>query len=155
MRYGVIGTGAIGGYYGAKLAHAGQELHFLFHSDYEYVKQHGLQVDSCNGSFHLDDVNAYLHTEDMPKCDVVLVCLKSVNNANCSRCYHHCSMTRRWWCSFRTASGWRRMCRRCSPTCNWLQDWPLSVRRRLSLAESTTSVMAASTWPTIPARTKC
>ena len=30
MRYGVIGTGAIGGYYGAKLAHAGQELHFLF-----------------------------------------------------------------------------------------------------------------------------
>jgi 2-dehydropantoate 2-reductase len=80
MRYGVIGTGAIGGYYGAKLAHAGQELHFLFHSDYEYVKQHGLQVDSCNGSFHLDDVNAYLHTEDMPKCDVVLVCLKSVNN---------------------------------------------------------------------------
>ena len=80
MKYGVIGTGAIGGYYGAKLAHAGQELHFLFRSDYEYVKQHGLQVNSCDGSFHLDDVNAYLHTEDMPKCDVVLVCLKSVNN---------------------------------------------------------------------------
>ena len=37
MRYGIIGTGAIGGFYGAKLAHAGQELHFLFHSDYEYV----------------------------------------------------------------------------------------------------------------------
>ena len=81
MKYGVIGTGAIGGYYGAKLAHAGQELHFLFRSDYEYVKQHGLHVDSCNGSFHLDDINAYLHTEDMPKCDVVLVCLKSVNNS--------------------------------------------------------------------------
>ena len=80
MRYGIIGTGAIGGYYGAKLAHAGQEVHFLFHSDYEYVKQHGLQVDSCDGSFHLDDINAYSHTEDMPKCDVVLVCLKSVNN---------------------------------------------------------------------------
>ena len=80
MRYGIIGTGAIGGYYGAKLAHAGQEVHFLLHSDYEYVKQHGLQVNSCDGSFHLDDVNAYQHTEDMPKCDVVLVCLKSVNN---------------------------------------------------------------------------
>jgi len=80
MRYGIIGTGAIGGYYGAKLARAGQEVHFLFRSDYEYVKQHGLQVDSCDGSFHLDDINAYLHTEDMPKCDVVLVCLKSVNN---------------------------------------------------------------------------
>ena len=80
MRYGIIGTGAIGGFYGAKLAHAGKEVHFLLHSDYEYVKQHGLQVDSCDGSFHLADVNAYQHTEDMPKCDVVLVCLKSVNN---------------------------------------------------------------------------
>ena len=81
MKYGVIGTGAIGGYYGAKLAHAGQEVHFLLHSDYEYVKAHGLQVDSCDGSFHLTDVNAYQHTEDMPLCDVVLVCLKSVNNS--------------------------------------------------------------------------
>ena len=81
MKYGVIGTGAIGGFYGAKLAHGGQDVHFLLHSDYEYVKQHGLQVDSCDGSFHLDDVNAYQHTEDMPKCDVVLVCLKSVNDS--------------------------------------------------------------------------
>ena len=81
MRYGIIGTGAIGGYYGAKLAHAGQEVHFLLRSDYEYVKQHGLQVDSCDGSFHLDDVNVYQHAEDMPQCDVVLVGLKSVNNS--------------------------------------------------------------------------
>jgi 2-dehydropantoate 2-reductase len=80
MRYGIIGTGAIGGYYGAKLAHAGQEVHFLFHSDYEYVKQHGLQVDSCDGSFHLTNINVYQHTQAMPPCDVVLVGLKSVNN---------------------------------------------------------------------------
>ena len=80
MRYGIIGTGAIGGYYGAKLAHAGEEVHFLLHSDYEYVKQHGLQVDSCDGSFHLDNVNVYQHAGDMPQCDVVLVGLKSVNN---------------------------------------------------------------------------
>ena len=80
MKYGIIGTGAIGGYYGAKLAHAGQEVHFLLHRDYEYVKQHGLQVDSCDGSFHLDNVNVYQHAEDMPQCDVVLVGLKSVNN---------------------------------------------------------------------------
>jgi len=80
MKYGIIGTGAIGGYYGAKLAYAGQEVHFLLRSDYEYVRQHGLQVDSRDGSFHLAGVNAYLYTKDMPTCDVVLVCLKSVNN---------------------------------------------------------------------------
>jgi 2-dehydropantoate 2-reductase len=55
-------------------------VHFLLHRDYEYVKQNGLQVDSCDGSFHLDDVNVYQHSSDMPKCDVVLVGLKSVNN---------------------------------------------------------------------------
>ena len=80
MKYAIIGTGAIGGFYGAKLAHSGQEVHFLFHKDYDYVKQHGLQVDSCDGSFHLDSVNAYNNTTDMPQCDVVLVGLKTINN---------------------------------------------------------------------------
>ena len=80
MRYGVIGTGAIGGYYGAKLAHAGKEVHFLSHSDYQYVKERGLQVDSYDGSFHLPQMNAYGAASDMPKCDVVLIGLKTVNN---------------------------------------------------------------------------
>lgn len=77
MRYAVIGTGAIGGYYGGQLMRAGNEVTFLLHTDYEYVKENGLQIDSCNGSFHLDNVNAYRSTADMPKVDVVLVCLKS------------------------------------------------------------------------------
>lgn len=80
MKYGVIGAGAVGGYYGSKLVNAGKEVHFLFHKHFDYVKQHGLQVDSCDGSFHLDDLNAYQHAEDMPPCDVVLVGLKTVNN---------------------------------------------------------------------------
>ena len=80
MKYGIIGTGAIGGYYGAKLAQAGKDVHFLLHSDYDHVLLHGLQVNSCDGNFHLDHVNAYSRPEDMPQCDVVLVCLKSVNN---------------------------------------------------------------------------
>lgn len=80
MRYAIIGTGAIGGYYGARLAQSGQEVHFLLRSDYEYVKQNGLQVDSCNGSFHLDHPYIYNSTREMPQCDVVFVCLKSINN---------------------------------------------------------------------------
>lgn len=80
MRYAVIGTGAIGGYYGAKLARSGQEVHFLLHRDYDFVRSHGLQVDSCDGSFHLDKPNVYNDTALMPQCDVVLVGLKSVNN---------------------------------------------------------------------------
>ena len=80
MKYCIIGTGAIGGYYGARLAQSGQEVHFLLRSDYDYVREHGLQVDSCNGSFHLNHPHVYHSTADMPPCDVVLVCLKSINN---------------------------------------------------------------------------
>jgi 2-dehydropantoate 2-reductase len=80
MRYGIIGVGAIGGYYGSKLAYSGQDVHFLSHSDYQYVKERGMQVDSCDGSFHLEHVNVYQHAADMPKCDVVIVGLKTINN---------------------------------------------------------------------------
>lgn len=80
MRYGIIGVGAIGGYYGSKLAYSGQEVHFLSHSDYQFVKERGMQVDSCDGSFHLAHVNVYQNAEDMPKCDVVIVGLKTTNN---------------------------------------------------------------------------
>lgn len=80
MKYAVVGTGAIGGYYGAKLAHAGMDVHFLIHRDFNYVASHGLKVNSPDGSFLLAPINAYRDTKEMPRCDVVLVCLKSVNN---------------------------------------------------------------------------
>ncbi len=80
LSYAIIGTGGIGGYYGGCLAKHGKDVHFLFHSDYEYVKQHGLQVDSVRGDFHLQPVQAYGKSSDMPKCDVVLICMKTTNN---------------------------------------------------------------------------
>ena len=79
LTYAVIGTGAIGGYYGAKLARAGQEVNFLLHSDYEHVRREGLRVSSCDGDFSLPQVHAYSSTSEMPKADVVLVGLKSTN----------------------------------------------------------------------------
>lgn len=80
IRYGIIGSGAIGGYYGGKLARAGKDVHFLFHSDYDYVKTHGLHIKSIDGDFDIPNIKAYKTTSDMPACDVVLICLKSNNN---------------------------------------------------------------------------
>ena len=80
IRYGVIGTGALGGFYGGMLARASHDVHFLFRSDFEHVRKHGLQVDSVNGNFHLPEINAYHTTRQMPACDVVLVCLKTTRN---------------------------------------------------------------------------
>lgn len=80
IKYGVVGTGALGGFYGGMLAKTGQDVHFLFRSDFEYVQQHGLHVDSVMGNFHLQPIQAYKKSTEMPECDVVLVCLKTTGN---------------------------------------------------------------------------
>ncbi len=78
--FAVIGSGALGGLYGGLLARAGFEVHFLFHSDAEHVRQHGLQVESKLGDFHLQNVHVYDHADAMPACDVTILGLKTTNN---------------------------------------------------------------------------
>ena len=78
--YAFLGTGAVGGYYGACLQRAGLDVHFLLHSDYEYASQYGLVVESPDGSFTLPKVNAYQDVSKMPRCDVVALALKTTQN---------------------------------------------------------------------------
>lgn len=52
----------------------------MLRSDYDYVRENGLTVHSCDGDFSLPQVNAYHSTADMPAVDVVLVCLKTIRN---------------------------------------------------------------------------
>ena len=81
LSFAIVGTGAVGGYYGGVLQQAGFDVHFLLHSDFEYVKQHGLVIDSVNGDFRLPVVKAYGEARDMPRTDVVIVALKTTSNA--------------------------------------------------------------------------
>jgi 2-dehydropantoate 2-reductase len=76
----VIGTGAVGGFYGARLQRAGHDVHFLLHSDYDHVNRHGLIIDSKEGDFTLPEVNAYSNAADMPICDLVIIALKTYAN---------------------------------------------------------------------------
>ena len=78
--YAIIGTGALGGFYGARLQRAGCDVHFLVHRDFEHVARHGLICESKDGDFTLPRVNAYRNAHDMPRCDAVCVCLKSTQN---------------------------------------------------------------------------
>lgn len=78
--YAILGTGAMGGFYGACLQKTGVDVHFLLHSDYEYVNKHGLIVESKDGDFTLPHVKAYRNVEKMPPCDVVVVALKTTQN---------------------------------------------------------------------------
>ncbi len=80
MKVAIIGTGAVGGYYGALLAKNGLDVHFLVHSDFEHVRKHGLFVDSVDGKISLPKVNAYGAPEDMPRCDIGIIALKTTSN---------------------------------------------------------------------------
>ena len=80
MNFAIIGTGAVGGYYGGLLCRRGYEVHFLLRGDYDHVRKNGLQIDSKDGDFTLGKVNAYGRAEDMPRCDVVIVSLKTTAN---------------------------------------------------------------------------
>ena len=78
--YAILGSGAVGGLYGAMLARAGHDVHFLLHSDYEHVRRHGWKIESHWGDFDLPQVNAHASIDTVPACDVTLIGLKTVNN---------------------------------------------------------------------------
>ncbi|MCM8538917.1 MAG: 2-dehydropantoate 2-reductase [Lentisphaeraceae bacterium] len=86
----IIGAGAIGAYYGALLAKAGFEVHFLLNSDYEHVYKHGIKIDSPDGDIYLPKVNAWNSAKKLPKCDLVLVTLKTTVNNLLPKILPHC-----------------------------------------------------------------
>ena len=79
MKIGVIGCGAVGGYYGARLAQAGDEVHFLLRSDYEAVRRQGVRVRSPQGDFTIHP-HCARRSEEIGVCDLVVIGLKTTAN---------------------------------------------------------------------------
>ncbi len=78
-RIGIIGAGALGAYYGGRLARGGADVHFLMRSDYEAVRDHGLEVSSPRGSFRLKPP-VYPSAAALGRCDLLLIGLKTTQN---------------------------------------------------------------------------
>lgn len=76
-RHVVIGTGAIGGYYGARLAAAGASVTFLGRSDVPVLRRDGLVVESPRGAVHLDEVAAETDPHAIGPVDVVFITIKT------------------------------------------------------------------------------
>jgi len=73
----IVGTGAIGGFYGGKLAQAGASVSTLCRSDYETVKAKGIKVTSSLGDFHFTPEKVIRNlSEYSPPPDYILVGLK-------------------------------------------------------------------------------
>jgi 2-dehydropantoate 2-reductase len=81
-RIAIVGTGAVGAYYGGRLAQHGHDVHFLLRGDYAQVKQRGWTVRSCAGDFTLapDAIHVYDDPARMPRADLVIVTLKTTAN---------------------------------------------------------------------------
>ena len=79
MKIAVVGCGAVGSFYGAKLARAGSEVHFLLRSDYDTVRRRGVLVQSPHGDFRVQPKCAS-RPEEIGVSDLVLVALKTTAN---------------------------------------------------------------------------
>jgi 2-dehydropantoate 2-reductase len=79
MKVAVVGCGAVGSFYGAKLARAGHEVHFLLRSDYDSVRRNGVRVRSPQGDFCIHPGCAR-HPDEIGPSDLVLIGLKTTAN---------------------------------------------------------------------------
>jgi len=82
LRIVVVGSGAIGTYYGAKLAHAGSDVHFLMRGDLSDVQRNGIFVRGEGENFRLTKINCYNSTREIGACDLVIVAIKATSNAD-------------------------------------------------------------------------
>ena len=79
-RIAIVGAGAIGLYYGSRLAANGEDVHFLLRGDYEAVSSGGIQVESVDGDMHLNEVNAHRSSSEIGKVDWVIITWKATSN---------------------------------------------------------------------------
>jgi 2-dehydropantoate 2-reductase len=80
-RYAVVGTGAIGGLYGARLVAAGFDVVFLGRSDVEALRRDGLFVSTPTGDLTIGAVSAETDAGRVGPVDVVLVTIKTTGQA--------------------------------------------------------------------------
>ena len=77
MRIVVIGTGGVGGYFGARLTEAGENVTFVARGAHlEAIKSRGLTVYSALGDMHLRDVQCTENTRDIGHADIVMIAVK-------------------------------------------------------------------------------
>jgi 2-dehydropantoate 2-reductase len=79
-----VGSGAIGLYYGGRLAAAGENVRFIARSDFEALKARGLTVESVHGDFTLPRPQVFQSAADVGPVDLVIVAWKATANTNLS-----------------------------------------------------------------------
>jgi 2-dehydropantoate 2-reductase len=77
MRVAVMAAGAVGGYFGARLAHAGHDVFFLARGAHlEAIRRDGLKIESTLGDLHLPKPNVTDDPKEVGPVDIVLFAVK-------------------------------------------------------------------------------
>ena len=77
MRIVVMGTGGVGGYFGAKLAAGGADVTFIARGAHgEAIRNHGLSVKSFQGDFRVFPARCVADPAEAPPADAALFCVK-------------------------------------------------------------------------------
>jgi 2-dehydropantoate 2-reductase len=78
MRIAIFGAGAVGGYFGGRLSQAGEDVIFIARGEHlNAMLTHGLRVDSINGNFEVQPVQATDDPSNIGEVDMVLVAVKA------------------------------------------------------------------------------
>ncbi|HEX9570474.1 MAG TPA: 2-dehydropantoate 2-reductase [Rhodospirillales bacterium] len=77
MKIAMFGTGGVGGYFGARLAKAGADVHFIARGRHlEAIRQHGLGIESALGDVVLKPANATDDPAAIGPVDLAIVAVK-------------------------------------------------------------------------------
>ena len=77
MKVAIMATGGVGGYFGARLAAAGQEVHFIARGAHlAALRANGLRLKSANGDLHLQGVSATDNPATVGAVDIVIFAVK-------------------------------------------------------------------------------
>ena len=79
-RIAIVGSGALGCYYGARLAKAGNEVHFLVRGGRAAITARGIRIKTPTERIHVKKVNAYATSAEIGPVDLVVIALKATAN---------------------------------------------------------------------------
>ncbi len=77
MKIAIFGAGGVGGYYGARLAAAGEDVHFIARGAHlDAIRTHGLRVGGVNGDVRVQPAQATGDPAEIGPVDLVMVAVK-------------------------------------------------------------------------------
>jgi 2-dehydropantoate 2-reductase len=86
MKIAVMATGGVGGYFGGRLAAAGEDVHFIARGAHlSALRSNGLQLRSANGDLHLRHVSASDDPETIGVVDIVIFAVKQYDTESAAK----------------------------------------------------------------------